>query len=398
MTEAPQLPRLFLQPGHDRRIAHGYPWAFSNELHLDATVKALAPGSLVTLHRVDGKPYGVGSFNSHALIAFRLFDRDPSTAIDAEFFAVRLQRALALRTKLFPEPFYRLAHAEADGLPGLVLDRFGDAVVAQANTAAIDQLSPLWLQALEAVLSPQLIVLRNDSPAREAEGLARRVEIAKGEVTGPVALSEAGIRYFADLCAGQKTGWFFDQRASRSFVAALAAGGSLLDVFCHSGGFAVAAARAGAHSIVAIDSSEPALALARRAAEANGVADRCRFHRGDAYAELERLHAARAQFSVVACDPPPFVRSRKDLGSGLRGYRKLARLGATLVTPGGFLFIASCSHNVTAEAFATEVARGLQAAGRSGRILRAAGADADHPIHPQLPESAYLKSLVLNLD
>jgi 23S rRNA (cytosine1962-C5)-methyltransferase len=213
-----------------------------------------------------------------------------------------------------------------------------------------------------------------------------------------VDVRENGIIGLADLLAGQKTGWFFDQRSSRRFVAPLAAGGRLLDVFCHSGGFALAAAKAGARQAVGIDSSEPALTLAIAASRLNGCADRVDFRHGEAFAELERHAAAGERWDVVVADPPAFVKSRKDLAAGLKGYRKLTRLAAAVVAPGGFLFLASCSHNVTAEAFAGEVARGLAAAGRDGRILRQAGAAADHPLHPQLPESAYLKSLLLALD
>jgi 23S rRNA (cytosine1962-C5)-methyltransferase len=211
-------------------------------------------------------------------------------------------------------------------------------------------------------------------------------------------VEEDGLVFYADLVAGQKTGWFYDQRRSRAFIASMAADARILDVFCHSGGFTIAALRSGASHAIGIDSSEAALDLAKRAAAANAVGDRVSFRRGDAYGALERLAAASERFGLVVCDPPAFVKSRKDLASGLKGYRKLARLAAMLVEPGGFLFMASCSHNVDRAAFALEVARGMGAAGRSGRIIREAGAAADHPVHPHLPESAYLKSLVLQLD
>ena len=395
---SPPFPRVFLNPGYDRRVARGHPWAYSNEVRMDAEAKAIDPGSLATLHRVDGKPYGIGTFNPHALIAFRLLASEPDRPIDAEFFAERLRRALQLRERLYARPFYRLVHAEADGLAGLIVDRYGDTVVVQANTAGMEALTPAALEGLARVIAPRRVVLRNDAGARRAEGLAAEVRVAVGSVGGPVVVEEDGLVYFADLVAGQKTGWFYDQRRSRAFVAAIAAGARILDVFCYSGGFAIAAVRAGAVHAVGIDTSEAALDLARRAAAANAVEDRVSFRRGDAFGELERLAAAGDRCGIVVCDPPAFVKSRKDLASGLKGYRKLARLAAALVEPGGFLFIASCSHNVERAAFALEVARGMDAAGRSGRILREAGAAADHPVHPHLPESAYLKSLVLQLD
>lgn len=397
-SPSPSLPRIYLLAGRDKRVAHGHPWAYSNEIRMDAEAKALPAGTLATLHRVDGKPLGVGGFHPHALIAFRLFDRDPASALDAAFFANRFRRALALRERLFAEPFYRLIHAEADGAPGLIVDRFDDAVVVQANTAASDALVEPIVDALDTVLAPRVIVLRNDTPARATEGLEAIVSVAKGRLDGPVEVRENGVVYAADLLAGQKTGWFFDQRANRAFVAPLAAGGRMLDAYCHSGGFALAAARAGADRVLGLDSSEPALALASSAAAGNELADRCTFRRTQVFEALQALVDARERYGVVVADPPAFVKSRKDLATGLRGYRKLTRLAAALVAPGGILFMASCSHNVEPAAFAAEVVRGLAAAGRGGRIIRAAGAAADHPVHPNLPESAYLKSLTLHLD
>ena len=392
------IPRVFLHAGQERRIALGHPWAYSNEIRMDAEAKSLAPGTIATLHRSDGKPLGVGSFNPHTLIAFRIFDPDAGTVIDEAFFARRLRHAMRLRDRLFAEPYYRLVHAEADGLPGLVCDRFGDVLVLQMNTAGIEALATPVLASFDALLSPSAVVLRNDAPARETEGLSRGVDVARGTAGEPVEVTENGLTFFADVLQGQKTGWFYDQRDSRAFVAHLARGASLLDAYCYTGGFAVGAAAAGAVAVVGIDSSEPALGLARRAAGANGAEERCEFRRADVYAELERLGRTGERFGVVVADPPAFVKSKKDLGSGLRGYRKLARLAATLVQPEGFLFIASCSHNVEPSALMGEVVRGATAAGRSGRIVREAGAAADHPAHLCLPESAYLKSIVLQLD
>jgi 23S rRNA (cytosine1962-C5)-methyltransferase len=399
MGPCPPLPRVYLNAGGDRRIARGYPWAFSNEVRMDADAKALAPGTLVTLHRVDGRPLGVGSFNPHALIAFRLFDRDPHAIVDRAWFARRFAGALALRSRLFERPFYRLIHGEADGVPGFVCDRYGDVACCQFNGAGVDALGAEIIAALDDVLAPRVIVLRNDSPARTLEGLSLTTSVVKGELgEGVIEVEEGGLCFFADPLGGQKTGWFFDQRLNRLAVAPLAAGGRVLDVFCHSGGFLLHALAAGATSGVGIDSSESALALAERAARANGLADRCRLRRSEAFAELERLAAAGERYRLVAADPPAFVKSRKDLGSGRRGYRKLARLAAALVEPAGILFVASCSHPVEAAVFGEEVVRGIAAAGRDGRVLAAAGAGPDHPIHLHLPESAYLKALTIQLD
>ncbi|MCC7016904.1 MAG: class I SAM-dependent rRNA methyltransferase [Rhodospirillales bacterium] len=393
------LPRVYLLQGRDKRVGFGHPWAYSNEIRMDAAANAIAPGAVAQLVRVDGKPVGIGTFNPKTLIAFRAFAQRSGATLDRAFVAARLHAALALRQRLFAKPFYRLVHAEADGLPGLVVDRFGDVCILQAGTAGIETLMPEILAALAEVLSPRTIVLSNESPLRALEGLETYTRLAAGELAGAVEVEENGLVFHADPLQGQKTGWFFDQRDNRAFVAALAQGArAVLDLYAYTGGFAVQAAAAGAKKVLAVDSSAPALELAKRAAARNGVAGACEFRKADAFDALEALAARNERFEVVIADPPPFARSKKDVPAALKGYRKLARTAAALVRPGGYLFLASCSHNVTADAFAQEVAGGLSRAGRTGRILRAAGAGPDHPVHPLLPETAYLKTLTLQLD
>jgi 23S rRNA (cytosine1962-C5)-methyltransferase len=391
-------PVVTLLPGGHRRAGAGHPWIFSNEIAMDGAAKALAPGTLVTLRRSDERPLGVAMFNPHTLLAARLLDRDVARPIGKRFFVRHLERALRLRERLYRAPYYRLVHAEADELPGLVVDRFGAVLVVQANAAGIDRLMPVVLDALQQVLTPETIVLRNDSPARALEGLPSETRVPVGQVDGPVALEENGASYEADVLAGQKTGWFFDQRDNRGFIAGLADGARVLDLYCYSGGFSIAAACADAASVLGIDRSEPALALAEAAARRSGVAERCVFRRAEVFAEAAALGTAGERFDIVIADPPPFARSKRDVGAALRGYRKLARLAAQLTAPGGFLFLASCSHNIAADDFAEAVRRGLADAGRGGRILRSAGASSDHPVHPALPETAYLKALTLALD
>jgi 23S rRNA (cytosine1962-C5)-methyltransferase len=391
-------PRISLLPGHARRAEMGHPWIFSNEVRMDAAAKALPPGGLVTLCRAGGSPLGVAMFNPHTLLAARLLDRDAGRGIGRRFFARRLERALLLRQRLFEAPYYRLVHAEADGLPGLVVDRFGEVLVVQANAAGIDRLEPLVLDALDGLLRPKAIVLRNDGPVRAQEGLAAETRVARGGLDEAVIVDEDGARFPVDVLGGQKTGWFYDQRRNRAFVAGLAPAARVLDLYCYSGGFAVRMARAGAAQVTGIDSSAPALRLAAEAAALNGVAALCVFRRAEAFAEAARLAAAGERFDVVIADPPAFAKSRRDVGPSLRGYRKLARLAAALVAPRGFLFLASCSFHVGEAEFAEAVRRGLADAGRAGRILRPAGAGPDHPIHPALPETAYLKTTTLALD
>ena len=393
-----ERPIVTLMPGGHRRAENGHPWVYSNEVQMDAAAKALPPGGLVTLKRADGRPLGVAMFNPHTLLAARLLDRDAARPIGRRFLLRRLERALKSRERLYRAPFYRLIHAEADGLPGLVVDRFGSVIVVQANTAGMELLQPLIVEALCTLLSPDAIVLRNDSPARVLEGLGSEVSVSVGEIIGPVPVEENGIVFAADILGGQKTGWFFDQRDNRGFVAGLAREARVIDLYCYSGGFAVSAARAGATSVTGIDRSEGALMLATEAAERNGVGQICQFRRAEVFADAAALAAAGERFEVVIADPPAFARSKRDVPAALRGYRKLARLAAGLTAPGGFVFLASCSHNVGVAEFAEAARRGLADAGRTGRILREAGAGPDHPVLMTLPESAYLKSLTLALD
>ena len=389
-------PQINLQAGRSRRLRAGHPWVFSNELAMDAAAKALPPGSLVTVVDAGAEKLGVGTFNPHSLIAVRMISRDPAAVIDTALIADRLRRAVALRDALIGRPYYRLIHAEADGLPGLIIDRYGDVIALQANTAGMERLLPQILEALELVIKPSAILLKNDSPVRKLEGLELYDRVERGEVPGPVELEENGARFLADLAHGQKTGWFYDQRDNRAAVAKLAKGRSMIDFYTYAGGFAVQSALAGATRVVAVDRSEASLALASQSAALNNVVIEA--VRAESFAEMERLALAGEKFGVVVSDPPAFVKSKKDQSAGAKGYRKMTRLAAALVEPDGFLLVASCSHHMAPDQFAEEVRHGLGQAGRSGRILRTAGAGPDHPLHPHLPESAYLKAMLLQLD
>ncbi len=395
---AGDLPAIHFQAGRSSRLRRGHPWGYSNEIQMTAEAKALPPGSLVSVVDAGGENLGVGPFNPPSLIALRLLSRKAEARIDSAFLAERLRHALALRTALFDSPHYRLVHSEADGLPGLILDRYGDVISAQINSAGMEALLPELLQALEEVLRPRAVLLRNDSPVRTLEGLELYHRVAMGSLDGPIELIENGVRFLADPAEGQKTGWFYDQRDNRAFVARLARGRRVLDLYTYAGGFAIQAAVAGADHVIAIDRSEASLALAQAAAGLNGVADRFEAVRGDAFAGMERCAKAGERFGVVIADPPAFVKSKKDLASGAKGYRKMARLAAALVEPGGYLLCASCSHHMPADTFLDEIRHGVGQARRTGSILRNAGAGPDHPLHPFLPESAYLKALVLRLD
>lgn len=385
---------IILPKGRARARA-GSPWIFSNEIRMDEAAKSIAPGAVINVRGEDGRAFGTGYFNPKSLIAIRLWSDDCDVVIDRDFFAVRLKRALALRSAIYDKPFYRLVHAEGDALPGLVIDRFDDTLAVQIGTAGMERQTETLLQALEIVVKPKTVILRNDAPSRALEGLDSHVKTVKGEGRR-IAVEENGARYFADLAEGQKTGWYYDQRDNRAFIAGLAKGKTVLDAYSYTGGFGILAAKAGAKEVVCLDSSAPALAIAEESARANSVTIKA--VKADVFEELERLKAAGERFDIVLTDPPPFVKSKKDLEPGAKAYRKLARLAADVTAPGGVMMIASCSHNIPPERFAQECAQGLLRAGRAAAMIRQSGAGPDHPVHPLLPESAYLKAIAYVLD
>lgn len=403
-------PVIRILEGHDRRLRQGSPWLFSNELQIDRHAKELAPGTIVRLVSHDGKAMALAHFNAHSLIAARLLSRNPDRAIDSGFLRRRVERALALRERLFDVPYYRLLHAEADGLPGLVCDRYGDLLVAQLNSAGMDGLRAELEAALLAATGAARLLFRSDAQMREREGLPAEPSDAEpapdADTTAPAGspdeaatvIVENGLRFAADPRAGQKTGWYYDQRLNRRFAAGLARDATVLDLYSYAGGFGLTALAHGARSAMLVDRSAAALALATHSARLQGCSDRIETVTSEAFEALDRLGAERRRFGLVIADPPAFVRSRKELPTGLKGYQKLARGAATLVAEAGFLGIACCSHNVPEDQFLKAVHAGIRAAGRSGILLHRAGAGPDHPVHPALPESAYLKFLVFVLD
>jgi 23S rRNA (cytosine1962-C5)-methyltransferase len=336
--------------------------------------------------------------NPESKIIARVLDADASAEIGVAWFAARLRTALALRERLFAEPFYRLVHAEADGLPGVVIDRFGDAAVVQPNAAWAEVRLDALAEALVAVTGVSTVVKNAGGRARSLEGLDDVTKVLRGEVAGPVTVRMNGATYLAALMGGQKTGLFFDQRPNHAFAASLAKGARVLDVFAHVGGFALAALAAGAERALAVDSSSPALELAEAGARATGVAERFATEKGDAFAVMERLGEAGERFGLVVCDPPAFAPSKPALEAGLRAYERVARLAAGLVEPGGYLVLCSCSHAADLAKFRTASARGIGRAGRRGQILFTGFAGPDHPQMPQLAESGYLKALAFRLD
>ncbi|MGR3717186.1 MAG: RSP_2647 family RNA methyltransferase [Thermohalobaculum sp.] len=398
MTDTPiGRPTVKLRPGKGRRLAEGAPWAFADEIAMDRRTKNLQPGTLVRLVEGD-RPLGLAAFNPASTIAARLIDPDPEAEIGAEWFTARIHHAQALRETLYDAPFYRLIHAEGDGLPGIVADRFGDTLVLQPNAAWAERLLEPLAQALLGVTGARNLVVNAASRARRLEGLEEYLKVTHGSVDAPIPVPMNGATYLADVTGGQKTGLYFDQRPNHAFAARLAKGKRVLDVFAHVGGFALAALAAGAARALAVDSSAPALALAEQGAELTGVAERFQTRRADAFDALKVLADEGAHFDIVICDPPSFAPNKGALANGLRAYERLARLAAGLVAPGGWLVLCSCSHAADPESFNRANTRGLAKAGRRAALVHSGRAGPDHPSHVALPETSYLKALFYRLD
>ncbi|MBW6507170.1 MAG: class I SAM-dependent methyltransferase [Rhodobacteraceae bacterium] len=392
-------PVVRLRPKAEARaIRHGFPWVYADELVTDRRTQGLAPGALAVLEDAERRELGLVTVNTRSKIIARVLDRDAGAVIDRAWFAARLARAQALRERLYDAPFYRLVHAEADGLPGVIIDRFGDAAVVQPNAAWAEAHLADLAAALAEVTGVATIIKNGAGRARALEGLPDETVLLQGALAGPVAVPMNGATYMADLIGGQKTGLFFDQRPNHAFAARLAKGARVLDVFSHVGGFALAALAGGALSALAVDASAPALALAGQGADAMGQGAHLAARQGDAFAAMEALAGEGAQFDLVVCDPPAFAPAKPALQAGLRAYERVALMAAKLVAPGGYIGLCSCSHAVDLAAFRNASARGIGRAGRRGQLIFTGGAGPDHPMLPQLAESAYLKALFFRLD
>jgi len=397
MSDAPQ-PRIRLKPKADARaIRHGQPWIYADTLVLDRRTKALSPGTIATLEDNNRVGLATVAVTPGSKIAARVLERSPEARIDSDWLKTRLAQALALRARVYDAPFYRLVHAEGDGMPGVIIDRFGDTCVIQPNAAWSERLLPEMVTALAEVTGVSHVLKSASGRARALEGLDDASGPLLGQPPARVNVPMNGATYIADLAAGQKTGLFFDQRPNHAFAATLAKDARVLDLFSHVGGFALAALANGAAHALAVDGSAAALDLARQGAEASGTAARFDTLKSDAFAALESLAAEKREFDLVICDPPAFAPSKSALQAGLRAYERVARLAAPLVAPGGYLMLCSCSHAAEFPKFRAASLRGIGRAGRAGQILYTGGAGPDHPLHPALGETGYLKAICLRL-
>jgi 23S rRNA (cytosine1962-C5)-methyltransferase len=390
---------IFLKKGEDRRLRIGHLWVFSNEIDVHRSpLTSFFPGQSVQVADCGGRILGTGYVNPASLIAVRIISRKAGTDINKDLLRHRLHDALALRMRQFSRPFYRLCHGEGDFLPGLIADRHGEHLVCQITTAGMDTRTDLLLDVLEDLLHPSSILLNNDIASRTLEGLERFQRTAMGKTPDETVIEENGIAYTIPLSGGQKTGWFYDQRVNRAaltpFIQTLP-GCSVLDAFCYAGGFGTLAARNGAGDISFMDASAHALSYAERNAQSVGID--AEILQGDALALLAELRRQGRSFDIVCLDPPAFIKRKKDAKQGLEAYMRVNELGLDLVKPGGFLMTCSCSHHLEAEALRNMVTRAAGKKHRFARLLFQGFQGPDHPIHPAMPETAYLKAFLFHL-
>lgn len=384
---------LYLKKNQERRLRAGHVWIYSNEIDIQLSpLKNFAAGELVNVHAHDKKPLGTAYINPHSLICARVLTTRLNTELTTEFFTARLQLALSLRERLFPEPYYRLVYGESDGLPGVVVDRFDQVLVVQITTAGMEHAKESLLNALDQVLNPQIIVLRNDTLMRELEGLPEVVEIVKGTTDGLVTLRENQAIFQTDVLQGQKTGWFYDHRMNRARASQYARGLKVLDVFSYIGGWGIQAAVAGASQVWCVDSSQKALDLLSHNAHLNNISDSLKTVHGDAFDVLKNLKNSGEKFDMIILDPPAFIKRKKDQAAGETAYRRMNQLALQLLTTQGILVAASCSLHLAQETLldilrAISQPDGLQ-------ILEQGHQAPDHPIHPAIAETAYLKSFI----
>ncbi|MGZ8159396.1 MAG: class I SAM-dependent rRNA methyltransferase [Methylobacter sp.] len=386
-------PEIYLKKNEDKRLRKGHLWVFSNEVDTKRSpLEQFSAGDLVQVKSDDGKVLGTAYINPQALICARLLSRKPNLKCGVNFFKDRLATALALREKLFGKPYYRLVFGESDGLPGLVIDRFGPVLSVQITTAGIEQRKESLFAALHELLSPEAIILKNDNSQRQQEGLSLESELAYGKLPDPLIIEENGAQFKVDILEGQKTGWFYDHRSSRGQLAGIAKNQRVLDLFSYTGAWGVPAAMAGAAEVTCVDASESALALAAENAKLNRVQDRMHFVRSDVFEFLKQARLENQLYDIVVLDPPALIKRKKDFKQGYEAYRRLNHLALQVLSKNGILVSASCSHHLSRENLHEILRSSGRHIDRHLVFFAGGGQGPDHPIDPAAPETEYLKT------
>lgn len=391
------LPTILLKKNEDRRVRAGHPWIFSNEINTVATpLKSFSPGDIVSVLAHDKTPLGRAYINPHSLIAGRIFTRTQTEELGLAFFKQKIAQALTIREQLFDQPYYRLIFSEADGLPGLIVDRFNEHLVAQFNTAGIALKQDIIREALCAVLpETRSILLRNDSPIRGYEGLPQETVALLGEPPQEVTLIENNVQFIAPLWEGQKTGWFYDHRMNRLRLKDYVKDKTVLDVFSYLGGWGIQAAAFGAKEVDCIEVSQTASDYIKRNAALNQLADKVNVITNDAFEALKKLQQSGKQYDVVVLDPPAFVKRAKDRKEGLLAYQRANELALKLLVPGGILVSCSCSMHASHDDFMQMFPRLAYRTQSPLQLLERGHQGPDHPIHISIPETDYLKAYII---
>lgn len=384
-------PRLRLRKNEDRRVKSGHLWIFSNEIDTTSTpLTFFSPGDMVAVESARGEFLGIAYVNPSSLIAARIVSYNSKISIDSGFFIERIQRALALREWVYGHPYYRLAYGESDALPGLIIDRFHDVFVVQTNTAGMERLQSSLLEALDSLFSPRAIVLKNTSSLRTLEGLPLYTQIATGHLDERLRMVENGTDYFVDILEGQKTGWFFDHRDNRAQLRHLCRGRTVLDLFSYTGAWGIVAARSGATRVDCVEVSSSALSLMKENACLNGVSDRLIGIEQEVFMFLKQAREER--YDVIIVDPPAFIKRKKDLHRGTEAYHRLHQAALRLLNKRGILISASCSFHLHRETLRDILRISAHQVGRSLLFFDQGGQAQDHPVHPAIPETEYLKA------
>ena len=390
---------LYLKRREDKRLRAGHLWIFSNEIDTkQSPLKYFEVGETVNVLSAEGKNLGSAYVNPHSLIAARVYDESKNCELNQDWFEKRLSQALSLREMMFDKPYYRLCFSDGDRIPGLIVDRFNDCFVLQINTAGIEMAKEPLLAALEKLFNPKIIVLRNDSPSRKLESLAQSVDLIKGEISEDIYIEENGVKYQVDVLKGQKTGWFYDQRISRQNMMPQVVGKSVLDVFSYTGSWSICAASAGASEVTAVDISQAALDKLVKNAEMNDVQDKVNIICDDAFNAMQAMSHENQFFDVVFIDPPAFIKRKKDIKEGQQAYNRANRLAMNLVKPGGLLISSSCSYHMSQANLQNSLLKSSRKLKRSIQILSYGHQGPDHPIHPAIEESAYLKTITVRVN
>lgn len=386
-------PELFLKKNEDKRLRKGHLWVFSNEIDTKrSALDQFTAGDMVVVKDSSGKSMGSAYINPNTLISARIISRKSNTKMGGNFFKARLDNALALRQRLFDKPYYRLVYGESDGLPGLVIDRFGSVLSVQITTAGIEKQKEILVSTLIDIFSPEAILLKNDNSQRKLELLSQESELIYGKMPDSLIIEENNSQFLINATDGQKTGWFYDHRNSRALTASLAKNQRVLDLFSYSGAWGIPAALSGASEVSCVDSSESALSLAQSSAKLNNIDNKMQFFRSDVFDFLKQARENNEHYDIIVLDPPALIKRKKDFKAGYEAYRRLNHLALQVLSKQGILVSASCSHHLSKANLHEVLRSSARHIDRHMSFFATGSQGPDHPIHPAIPETEYLKT------